>query len=244
MPFGNCPKENPLCTDQWKPAVTQGSRLDPHDRPPSDPPRRVLGTWERLVGARGLPSMPTRRGRKPRVPLQHLLPALTFHVMQATGTLGEHPFQLFRHPLANSSWSDRPLQLPRTILAGLLRPARKRARAAAALPIKGATPALLGLGLHDPFTAAIGRRANPTGRGRTTCWRMSYTEFPKGSGCNMRAPAQDIRPMSEAGIESSRRVASVWRAVAGTSPFEPFGSSQRWLRDAAVRLVAVDNSDP
>ena len=68
-----------------------------------------------MVGPRGVPTLAPRRGRKPRVPLTHLLPALTWHAMQETGTLAEHLFQLFREPLANSSWSDRRLRLPRSL---------------------------------------------------------------------------------------------------------------------------------
>jgi hypothetical protein len=71
-----------------------------------------------------------RRGRKPRVPLTQLLPALTFHVMQETGTLADHLFELFGEPLANSSWSDRRLRLPWEIFAELMRRAlRPRATA-------------------------------------------------------------------------------------------------------------------
>jgi Transposase DDE domain len=73
------------------------------------------------VGPRGVPAVPARRGRKPRVPLSHLLPALTFHVMQDAGTLADHLFQLFREPLADSSWSDRRLRLPWEIFAELMR---------------------------------------------------------------------------------------------------------------------------
>ena len=62
-----------------------------------------------------------RRGRKPRVSVAQLLPALTWHVMQDTGTLAEHLFQLFREPLADSSWSDRRLRLPWEIFAELMR---------------------------------------------------------------------------------------------------------------------------
>jgi len=59
-----------------------------------------------------------------------LLPALTFHVMQDTGTLADHLFQLFREPLADSSWSDRRLRLPWEIFAELMRRAlRPRATA-------------------------------------------------------------------------------------------------------------------
>lgn len=64
------------------------------------------------MGAAGLPSVPRRRGREPRVPLAQLLPALTFHVMNGAGTLSEHFFHLFGAPLADSSWSDRRARLP------------------------------------------------------------------------------------------------------------------------------------
>jgi hypothetical protein len=55
------------------------------------------------------------------VPVTQLLPALTWHVMQDTGTLADHLFQLFRAPLADSSWSDRRLRLPWEIFADLMR---------------------------------------------------------------------------------------------------------------------------
>ena len=93
-------------------------------------PSGFLGAWEDVVGPRGAPSLAPRRGRKPRVPLTHVLPALTWHVMQETGTLAEHLFQLFREPLADSSWSDRRLRLPWEIFAELMRRAlRPRATA-------------------------------------------------------------------------------------------------------------------
>jgi len=83
------------------------------------------------VGPRGVPTVPRRRGRKPRVPVTQLLPALTFHVMQDAGTLADHLFQLFREPLADSSWSDRRLRLPWEIFADLMRRAlRPRATVA------------------------------------------------------------------------------------------------------------------
>lgn len=93
-------------------------------------PSGFLGAWEDVVGPRGVPSLAPRRGRTPRVPLTQLLPALTWHVMQDTGTLAEHLFQLFREPLADSSWSDRRLRLPWEIFAELMRRAlRPRATA-------------------------------------------------------------------------------------------------------------------
>jgi Transposase DDE domain len=87
-----------------------------HDSPPG-----FLEAWARLIGPRGVPTVATRRGRRPRVPLTQVLPALTFHVMQDAGTLAEHLFQLFRTPLADSSWSDRRLRLPWEIFAELMR---------------------------------------------------------------------------------------------------------------------------
>lgn len=65
--------------------------------------------------------MPRRRGRKPRVPVDQLVQALTFHVMHGAGTLAEHFFELFQEPLANSSWSDRRLRLPWEVFADLMR---------------------------------------------------------------------------------------------------------------------------
>jgi DDE family transposase len=99
-------------------------------KPPRRSPTGFLGAWEDIVGPRGVPTLAPRRGRKPRVPLTRLLPALTWHVMQDTGTLADHLFQLFREPLANSSWSDRRLRLPWEIFAELMRRAlRPRATA-------------------------------------------------------------------------------------------------------------------
>ena len=79
-----------------------------------------LGAWHRLVGARGVPALPRRRGRRPRVPLTHLLATLTFHVMQDTGTLAEHGAELFAYALVDSSWADRRARLPWAIFAELM----------------------------------------------------------------------------------------------------------------------------
>ena len=84
-------------------------------------PTGFLAAWERLLGPRGVPTLPPRAGRKPRVPLTQLLPALTYHVMQDTGTLADHLFELCRQPLADSSWSDRRVRLPWEIFAELMR---------------------------------------------------------------------------------------------------------------------------
>ena len=80
-----------------------------------------LAAWQRLIGPRGVPTLPRRRGRKPRVPLSDLLPALTFHVMQNAGTLAEHFSHLFDESLADSSWADRRARVPWALFAELMR---------------------------------------------------------------------------------------------------------------------------
>ena len=92
-----------------------------HSRSHSAARPGFLTAWEQLVGARGIPAIPPRRGRKPRVPLRDLLPALTFHVMQGAGTLAEHSADLFADALADSSWADRRARLPWDLFADLMR---------------------------------------------------------------------------------------------------------------------------
>jgi len=96
--------------------------MSTHAQPQRRTPRPpgFLAAWDHLIGAAGLPTLPRRRGRKPRVPLTDLLPALTFHVMQGAGTLADHFFELFGESLADSSWSDRRTRLPWEIFADLL----------------------------------------------------------------------------------------------------------------------------
>lgn len=84
-------------------------------------PTGFLGAWTNMVGPNWVPPVPRRRGRKPRVPVNQLLQALTFHVMQGAGTLAEHFYELFEEPLANSSWSDRRIRLPWEVFADLMR---------------------------------------------------------------------------------------------------------------------------
>jgi hypothetical protein len=79
-----------------------------------------LAAWDRLVGP-WRPTLPVRRGRKPRVPVKDLLPALTFHVMQGAGTLAEHSAELFADALSESAWADRRARLPWAIFADLMR---------------------------------------------------------------------------------------------------------------------------
>jgi hypothetical protein len=85
-----------------------------------------------LVGPAPAPTLPVRRGRKPRVPLTQVLSALTFHVMEGPGTLGEHFTELFDAPLADSSLADRRARLPWAVFAELmcrvLRPRATRSR--------------------------------------------------------------------------------------------------------------------
>jgi hypothetical protein len=80
-----------------------------------------LAAWDQLVGARGIPTIPRRRGRKPRVPLPDLLAALTFHVTQEAGTLADHFGEMFGDALADSSWADRRARVPWDIFADLMR---------------------------------------------------------------------------------------------------------------------------
>ncbi len=94
------------------------SRLDALKR--SKVPAGFLAAWNRLVANWELPAVPRRRGRKPRVPVTDLLPALTFHVLSGAGTLSEHFSQLFDEPLADSSWADRRARLPWAIFADLM----------------------------------------------------------------------------------------------------------------------------
>jgi hypothetical protein len=79
-----------------------------------------LNAWANMV-PNGVPQVPRRRGRKPRVPLDRILQALTFHVAEGAGTLAEHFFELFQEPLADSSWSDRRRRLPWEVFADLMR---------------------------------------------------------------------------------------------------------------------------
>jgi hypothetical protein len=68
-----------------------------------------------------LPALPKRRGRRPRVPLARVLPALVFHFMSAAGTLAEHFAQLFEDSLADSSLSERRTRLPWEVFTELMR---------------------------------------------------------------------------------------------------------------------------
>ena len=85
--------------------------------------RRRTASWsafDELVPPDQLPTVPPRRGRKPRVPLAALLTSLVFHVMNATGTLAEHFALLFEDALNDSSCADRRARLPWQVFADLM----------------------------------------------------------------------------------------------------------------------------
>src|SRR5258708_15249458 len=95
-------------------------RRGPATMPASEAPAGFLDAWANMV-PNWTPQLPRRRGRKPRVPLDHILQALTFHVTPGAGRLAEHFFELFQEPLADSSWSDRRRRLPWEVFADLMR---------------------------------------------------------------------------------------------------------------------------
>lgn len=91
------------------------------------PPRRgrqaphgFLAAFDELIAPEQLPSVPPRRGRKPRVPLAALLTSLVFHFMNATGTLAEHFALLFEGSLKDSACADRRARLPWQVFAELM----------------------------------------------------------------------------------------------------------------------------
>lgn len=79
-----------------------------------------MGAWQELLGGY-VPTVAKRRGRRPRVPLTHVLPALTFHFMNGAGTLAQHFFQLFNYGFADSSLSDRRARLPWEVFTDVMR---------------------------------------------------------------------------------------------------------------------------
>jgi hypothetical protein len=98
----------------------RASRRRPARPSPSRAEGGFLTAWADLV-PNGIPTLPERRGRKPRVPLEQILQALTFHVMGGAGTLAEHFWELFQEPFADSSWGDRRRRLPWEVFADVMR---------------------------------------------------------------------------------------------------------------------------
>src|SRR3989304_2964195 len=87
---------------------------------PAKPSGGVFAAWQQGVGA-WPPPTPRGLGRPPRVSVGELLSALTYHSLQATGTLSQHFEQLFHAPLADSSWSERRQRLPWEVFTALMR---------------------------------------------------------------------------------------------------------------------------
>jgi hypothetical protein len=83
-------------------------------------PHGFLAAFDELIAPEQLPSVPPRRGRKPRVPLAALLTSLVFHFMNATGTLAEHFALLFEASLKDSACADRRARLPWQVFAELM----------------------------------------------------------------------------------------------------------------------------
>jgi hypothetical protein len=58
--------------------------MSTHSQSHPSPPRGLLHAWDELVGPAALPTVPSRRGRKPRVSLNDVLAALTYHVAEGS----------------------------------------------------------------------------------------------------------------------------------------------------------------
>lgn len=95
-------------------------RRGPAKKPVSEASPGFVKAWSDLV-PNWMPELPRRRGRKPRVPLDRILQALTFHVAEGAGTLAEHFWELFQEPLSDSSWGDRRRRLPWEVFVDLMR---------------------------------------------------------------------------------------------------------------------------
>jgi hypothetical protein len=83
--------------------------------------RGFLSAWGQLLGWAEVPSVGKRPGRKPRVPLVHLVCALVYHVMNPTGTLAQHFALLFADSLNESGCANRRARLPWEVFAELMR---------------------------------------------------------------------------------------------------------------------------
>lgn len=87
----------------------------------SDSSCGFLAAWQQLLGPVFELNLPRRRGRKPRVALTQVIAALIFHLMNGSGTLAQHFWELFNEPYAESSISDRRSRLPWDLFAELMR---------------------------------------------------------------------------------------------------------------------------
>ncbi len=131
----------------------------------SSVPAGFLDAWNRLVAGWDVPTLPRRRGRKPRVPVRDLLPALTLHVLNEAGTLSEHFSELFDAPLADSSWADRRARLPWAIH-----------RWAGASPLSGGLAATRA---PSASQSRAGRGCCAMNRSRARCISKSYECGPR-----------------------------------------------------------------
>ena len=118
---------------------TRHPQRSQHPRPPRrrpQAPHGFLAAFDELIAPDQLPTVPRRRGAKPRVPLAALLASLVFHFMNATGTLAEHFALLFEDSLSESACADRRARTPWQVFADLmaraLRPLATRAHQAEA----------------------------------------------------------------------------------------------------------------
>jgi len=94
--------------------------MSAHSQARSPGPPGFLRAWRELIGTTAMPTVPRRWERKPRVSLNDLLAALTYHVVPGTGTLAQHFTYLFGTAFADSLWSDRRQRLPWGIFAELM----------------------------------------------------------------------------------------------------------------------------
>ena len=113
----------------------RSSRNSARLRPPQGRPKAphgFLAAFDELLPPERVPTVPPRRGAKPRVPLAALLTTLVFHVMHAAGTLAEHFALLFEDALSESACADRRARTPWQVFADLmaraLRPLAHRTR--------------------------------------------------------------------------------------------------------------------
>jgi hypothetical protein len=99
------------------------SRKSARPRPPQrrpQAPHGFLAAFNELLPPERVPTVPPRRGAKPRVPLAALLTTLVFHVMHAAGTLAEHFALLFEDALSESVCADRRARTPWQVFADLM----------------------------------------------------------------------------------------------------------------------------
>jgi len=102
-------------THSARPKRARTLRNHRRPRPPQRRPKAphgFLAAFDELIAPDRVPTVPPRRGRKPRVPLAALLTSLVFHVMNAAGTLAEHFAPLFEDALSESACADRRARTP------------------------------------------------------------------------------------------------------------------------------------